>query len=104
MKITLSNNQEVTIKDALTWGDAQKIQATMMQSAKMSGKAKNTDDLEIDLDTSGLLEAKYVAMECAVLEIKDGESIKKFSRDWVNGLSITDGNTIHEAVDTLSKK
>jgi hypothetical protein len=104
MKITLSNNQEVTLKEALTWGDAQKIQATMMSSAKMSGKANKTDDLGIDFDTSGLLEAKYVAMECAVLEIKDGENIKKFSRDWVNGLSVKDGNTIHEAVDELSKK
>lgn len=89
----------VKIKDALTWGDEQKVQSALMSGAKMSGKAGT--DMGVDFDASAMLEAKYVTLECAVLEIGEGE---KFTREWMNELSSEDGNKLMEAVDSLSKK
>ena len=101
MEIKLSK-ATVKIKDALTWGDSQKIQAALMSGAKM--KSDDIKKVGFDFDTSGMLEAKYVALECSIIEIKEGEKIETFSREWMNNLSIEDGDKLIEAVDSLSKK
>jgi len=101
MEVILQN-AIVKLKTQLTWGDAQKIQSALMSGAKMSGKTAT--DMGFNFDASAMLESKYVALECAVLEIKEGEKVSKFSREWMNNLSIEDGNKLTEAVDEISKK
>lgn len=92
----------VKLKDELTWGNAQKIQSAIMSGAKMSGK--DSGNIGFDFDASTLLESKYVALECSIIEIKEGENVITFTREWMDNLSISDGNKLTEAVDEISKK
>jgi|SRR6185369_2536543 len=103
MEVQLQDGTVVKVKDSLTWGDTQKIQSSIISGAKMSGKAGN-EDMGFDFDPSSMLEAKYVALECAVIEIQKGETKLSFSREWMDNLSVEDGNKVMEAVDSLSKK
>lgn len=102
-KVVLSG-AEVFIKSELTWGDEQRIQAALMSGAKMSGKASDAKDMGFNFDASAMLEAKYVAMECLVVEIKEKGESKKFSREWIDNLPAKDGNKLYEEVDKITKK
>jgi hypothetical protein len=97
MIIKLSNC-EVKIKDRLTWGDSEKIQGVYIKGAKMDITGLK------DFDASVVSEAKYVLLEIAVIEVKEGEEVKPFTREWMNGLSIDDGNKLYDAVELLNKK
>lgn len=104
MKVELSK-AVVECKEALTWGDTQKIQAAMMSGAKMSGKVKTADDIGYDFDASAMLEAKYVALECAVQKVTDSEGKEsKFTREWMDNLSQEDGEKLEKVVDGLQGK
>lgn len=100
MEVKLSK-ATVKIKDSLTWGDTQKIQSAIISGAKIK---PDGNKVGFDFNASGMLEGKYVALECAVLSIKQEEKEVKFSRDWMDGLTVEDGNKLMEAVDLLSKK
>ena len=93
----------VKIKDSLTWGDKEKIKSVMWSGAKLGGN--NKENIRFDFDASKMLEAKYVSLECFVLEItgKDGKK-SEFSRDWMDSLTPEDGNKVMDAVDSISKK
>jgi hypothetical protein len=91
-------NCEVKIKDQLTWGDSEKIQGVYIKGAKMDQSGLK------DFDASVVSEAKYVLLEITVMEIKEGEEVKQFTREWMNNLSIEDGNKLYEAVEALNKK
>ncbi len=97
MIIKLSNC-EVKIKDQLTWGDNEKIQNVYIKGAKVDqGGLK-------DFDASVVGEAKYVLLEIVVQEIKEGDKVSQFTREWMNNLSIEDGNKLYNAVENLGKK
>lgn len=97
MQVRLSNC-EVDIIDKLTWGQAQQIEQAIVAGAKLGSSGLT------GYDGSALLEAKYKALEVCVKEIREGEDKKQFSREWMNNLSVEDGNTLYEAVDLLTKK
>jgi hypothetical protein len=97
MIIKLSNC-EVKIKDQLTWGDSERIQSVYIKGAKVDQSGLK------DFDASVVSEAKYVLLEITVMEIKEGEEKKQFNREWMNNLSIEDGNKLYEAVEALNKK
>lgn len=103
MEIKLTN-ATVEIKDALTWGDVQKIQQAVMSGAKMSGSAKDAENMGMDFDASKMLEARYVTLECAVVKVNEGENEKTFTREWMDNLPYEDGAKLFDAVDELSKK
>jgi hypothetical protein len=94
---------EVKIKDEFTWGDAQAIQKSLMAGAKFSAGASNQD---IDFNGECVVESTYITIERAVKEIKEIKSgkILEFSREWLDNLTISEGNKIKDAVDSLSKK
>lgn len=98
------SKETVTLKKSLTWGDTQKIKGVMMSAAKLSGKASKSDELGYDISGSAMIESQYVALECAIVEIKEGETTKKFSRNWMDNLSQEDGDKLMDAVEELSKK
>ena len=100
-KIQLTKS-EVNVKDELSWGDSEKIQSVIMSGAKMKGNAQA--DMNFDFDPSLMLEAKYAALECAVVSIKEGDKEFKFTREWMNELSQADGEKLYKAVDALSSK
>jgi hypothetical protein len=97
MIIKLSNC-EVKIKDQLTWGDSERIQSVYIKGAKVDQSGLK------DFDASVVSEAKYVLLEITVMEIKEGEEKKQFTIEWMNNLSIEDGNKLYEAVEALNKK
>lgn len=90
----------VDVKDSLTWGDTNKIQAALMTGSKVSGKSQ-----DFDFDATAMIEAKYVALECAVVKVtdKDNKDVK-FTREWMDNLSQDDGNKLMDTVDDLQKK
>lgn len=108
----------VKIKDSLTWGDVNKINLAkgITQEEVEEGKpVKKSASLEnqnpemlkgmMKMISENNLEAKYIAIECAVVEIKQKNDILvEFNRDWIDNLSIDDGNKLSEAVESLLKK
>lgn len=95
----------VTAKDQLTWGDAEKIQSVLQRGAKIKGTVQNAENSNFEFDTDAMLEAKYVTLERTVTRIVDKESKEvPFTRDWIDNLSIQDGNKLYEAVNELTKK
>lgn len=94
----------VEIKDALTWGDREKIQATLMKGANINAKDSSGSDVGFNFDTTAMLESKYKALECAVVKIVDGDKEIEWTREWQDNLSIEDGDKLMNAVDSLSKK
>ena len=103
VKLTKS---EVEIKENFTWGDKEKIQATLMRGANINGKGANPTEESVgfSFDTNAMLESKYTALECAVVSIKTGDKEEKWTRDWQDNLSVEDGDKLMESVDSLSKK
>jgi hypothetical protein len=88
----------VTLKEALTWGDVQEVQAVMAGGVKLGATGMN------GYDARALLESKYKLLELAIVSITEGDKQIPFSREWMNGLSVNDGDTLYAAVEALSKK
>ena len=87
---------EVEIKDSFTWGDKEKIQNVYLGGAEI-----DKDGLK-GFNASVVGEAKYVLLEIAITEIKDKEGkILSFSKEWMNNLSIEDGDTLYEKIDEV---
>jgi len=96
---------EVEIKDAFTWGDREKIQATLMKGADINSANSAGSDVGFQFNTDAMLESKYKALECGVIKIIDKELKEiKWTREWQDELSVEDGDTLMEAIDSLSKK
>lgn len=104
MQINLSNGEIVTLKEALTWGDSEQIQAALQKGAKMAANSKtlNKDGANIEFDSDAMLEAKYVSLAALIVSIEKGEEKKEFSREWMNELTKEDGDKIMDAVDELT--
>jgi hypothetical protein len=105
MNIQLSK-YTVEIKDDLTWGDAEHIQSVLSKGAKMKMENVENQKPTIEYDTSVMLESKYATLERAVKKITETETNKElpFTREWIDNLSIAEGNKVYEAVEALTKK
>ena len=96
--IELSNAQ-VEIKDILTWMQAQEIEAIFAEGAKIGPEGKPTG-----FNGAVLLQAKIKLMEMLIVKIKEGDKEFGFSREWVEKLSVVDGNKLSNALDEVSGK
>lgn len=106
----------VKIKDELTWGDEQKIEVAKGSLTEEGGSEQSETSSETSKQSPEMLksmmkivvenknEAKYVALECAILEIIENGTKVEFTRDWMDNLSVSDGEKLYEAVNKLSKK
>lgn len=91
---------EVSIITFLTWGE------------KEGGSLENIGAGMANLGNEGLkglngnplLEAKYKRLEIAIKEIRQGDKIINFSRDWMNELKEEDGEKLYEEVEKLFSK
>jgi hypothetical protein len=98
----------VTIKDSIGWGLAQEVQAVVESGVKVGPNGFR------EYDTRVLLESKYKLLEICVTRIfekaegdQPADAVPAeipFSREWMNGLSIQDGDTLYEACNDLTKK
>jgi hypothetical protein len=97
---------EVEIKEELTWGDAERIQSAIQKGAKIKGSVQGAENSSFEFDTDAMLEAKYITFERTILKIekKETKEVINFSRDFIDNLSVSDGNKLYEAVNELTKK
>lgn len=98
MRTVKLSNCEVDIKETLTWGDAQAIKSAMLTSVKVGNTGVS------GIDAGALLEGRYKLLEVCVLEIREGETKSQFTREWMNALSIDDGDLLYSEVEKLQKK
>ena len=92
------SNCEVIIYSFLTWGEKEKLQLELMKGAKL-----NEQGLQ-DYDVQATLEVKYKTLETLIKEIKEGGEVRKFTRDWMDNLSVNDGDKLYDEINNLGKK
>ena len=92
----------VKLKPEMTWGDSQKIESTFLSSAKMKGGQDSK--MNFDFDGTAVTKAKYIAIEVMIETIKKGDEEISYSEEWLNNLSLADGEKLHSAVEELTKK
>jgi hypothetical protein len=97
MIVELSNSK-VKIKDKLTWGEVEDLSEVLYKGAQVDQKGLS------GFDGSTIREAKYRLLEICILEIDEGGKKKQFSRDWINGLSPTDGDKLVAECEKLKSK
>lgn len=96
-KVTLSN-ATVEITDHLTWGQKEAINSAMFSGMKIGTKTQ-----EVDFNAEALLAAKYKTLEVCVLKITEGDKDVPFSKEWMDSLSIEDGDKLYDAVEAVTK-
>lgn len=89
---------EVDIVTYITWGEKEKIQNSIVKGAKIDGSGVS------GFDASVISESKYQLLELAVKEIREGDAKIPFTREWMDNLSVEDGDALFDAVDALNKK
>lgn len=99
MKINLTN-YIVEAKDSLTWGEVERVRSAIYNGVKITPAGMG------DIDVSVITEMKYRLLESAVTSIQEISTGKtmKFTRDWMNNLSVEDGEELYSAVENLDKK
>ena len=87
------SNCEVDIITYLTWGEKEDIQGVIMAGA-------NVDQTGLSgFDHKAIRESKYRALEICVKGVRaDGET-KPFSREWMDNLSVEDGDYLYSEID-----
>jgi|SRR6056297_2554395 len=98
MKTIKLTDYEVDIKDSLTWGDKEKLQQEYINGMEIKKGGK-----EFDWNPEVTLNAKYKLLEISIKEIREKGKDKKieFSKEWMNNLSIEDGDKLYDKVDEL---
>jgi len=86
-------NCEVIVYSQLTWGEKESLQLELMKGAKVDEQGLK------DYDVKATLEVKYKTLETLIKEIKVGAETHKFTREWMNGLSITDGDKLYSELN-----
>lgn len=100
LKTIKLSNCEVKIITFLTWGEKEK------------GSLENVGASMAELDNTGLkgmkgnplLELKFQRSEIAVKEVKQGEAVTSFSREWMENLSSDDGDTLYTEIENVFTK
>ncbi len=97
--ITLSNGEKVEVLGALTWGQKEEINNVYVEGAKIGQTGVN------GFDTSVVAKGKYKLLEICVLSIRKGvDEVKSFSKEWMDNLSVEDGDLVFETVSELTAK
>ena len=112
---------KVTIKEEMSWGDSEQIQAVIMSSLKIDANArkeieKGGDSMDIkdmQLDGAAVLNSKVKSAECLITKIvsttkTDGGVLEgapvKFTREWLFSLPRSDGAKLMKAIDDVRAK
>jgi len=120
MEMQLSE-YKVTIKEEMSWGDSEQIQAVIMSSLKIDANArkeieKGGDSMDIkdmQLDGAAVLNSKVKSAECLITKIvsttkTDGGVLEgapvKFTREWLFSLTRSDGAKLMKAIDDVRAK
>lgn len=92
----------VEIVEKITWGMQEQIRSAMLGGFRLSGLT-DKEKQNFELDPAVLCKAKYKALELCVKKItlKNGTEIS-YSKDWMDELSIEDGDKLFKAVDEIT--
>jgi hypothetical protein len=88
----------------LTWGKQEEIRGTMYKGLRLDGKTSG--EAKVEFDVSAISTSKYKAIEVCIDRVKDkktGEYIP-FTIEWLNNLSVEDGDKIYEVVQKITEK
>jgi len=120
MEMQLSE-YKVTIKEEMSWGDSEQIQAVIMSSLKIDAEARKTiekggdsmDIKDMQLDGAAVLNSKVKSAECLITKIVDTRGVGegdvadksvKFTREWLFSLTRSDGAKLMKAIDDVRAK
>lgn len=102
MQVTLSNCT-VTLKDELTWGDSEEINAESIAALELNRsmvdmiekKESTGGNDSIKLNGKAILAAKYKAAELIVQKIVQNDGTEAgYTKEWLRNLSVSDGNLL----------
>lgn len=103
MKTIELSSCNVEIAETMTWGMQEEIRTAMLGGVRVQGLT-DKDKQNLELDPSVLGKAKYKALELCVKKIvmkEDGKEIP-YSKEWMDNLSIEDGDELFNAVNEIS--
>lgn len=91
-KIKLTNGDEVTLKTTpLTWRERETLKYATFGSF-------NEDK---SFNPEGMVKAQIKGIELMIVEIKRGESVILFSKEWIDSLCVVDGEALTDAIDKI---
>jgi hypothetical protein len=93
--IILSNKIEVKIVSFLTWSEKEKITNSIFQDTNIS-------DLQSPkINGSMMFEYKKTAFKECIKEIKDADKIVVFNDEFINSLSLEDGDLLWNEIEIV---
>lgn len=96
--LKLTNGEEVKVISALTWGEKEKIDSVIIGGVKVDNSGLKGYDMGV------VAERQYQLLELCVKEIITNGESKQFTREWMDNLSVEDGDLVFQTVDALTKK
>lgn len=96
--IKLSAGLEIDIKAGITWGDSQRIEASLMDGLKVGQTGI------VDYKASAIIESKFKTIELMVVAVRQDEKVIPFSRDIIDNLSVEDGDMLYSEIEAVTKK
>lgn len=87
---------EVDIVTYITWGEKETIQEVIMSGANVNQSGLNGYDI------GAVRSSKYKALEICIKEIRQDGKAMSFSREWMDNLSLEDGENLYSAVNEVS--
>lgn len=92
----------VELADALTWGMQESIRSTMYSGIKV--RKVSAEDQNVDFDAEAIGRSKYKAIEVCIKKIVLTDSTEvPYSKEWLDNLSVDDGDTLYMAVNEITK-
>jgi hypothetical protein len=89
-------NCEVDIIAFLTWGEKEEIQAVVLRGVNVGMDGLN------GFNPDSIRESKYKAFEVCIKEIRENGDKRQFSREWIDNLSVEDGDLLYAEVDQVT--
>lgn len=102
LKTIKLSNCEIDIITYLTWSEKEKLEAEISKGVKMT---MDGNKLAMgSYDASALYTSKITLIKLAVKEIRVGETKSFVSDEWIDNLSIEDGDLLYDELNKLNKK
>lgn len=102
MKTIELSNSKVEIIDELTWGMQEQIRGAILSGMSV-GNLNDADRQDMRLEGSVLGPVKFKVLELCVKKVIEADGKEHgYTKAWMEGLSISDGDKVWEAVDEVS--
>lgn len=85
---------------SLTWGEKERIQDIVLSGANV----EDAQSGKVGFNPEVISRSKYALLETAIKGVCEGEIEKPYTRDWMDELSVEDGDKLYAAVNELNKK